>query len=254
MWSSTRLTGRRSRVGPRSDVHGRPPGPAPSRRRSFSPTQVSVCRRWKRWQANRTKVRTKAKRGRSGSIFLGLDGPAGLHHLDAVRPAQFGGGGDRRSVTRTSTSSRWATRTGAERANLLESATSTMRRACSMMARCLHLADVEVEQRAVGVDGRGADHGDVDAELRDQRLRLRPHDAAVAVAHAAARDHDLDRAPAVELGRDLKVVGDDEQARVAGPARAPPPRWWCRWSGTRRNGRARAAPPPRRSAACAARR
>ena len=44
-------------------------------------------------------------------------------------------GEGKRSVTRMSISRRWATCTGAERANLLLSVTSTTPRACSMMAR-----------------------------------------------------------------------------------------------------------------------
>ena len=57
----------------------------------------------------------------------------------------------------------------------------------------LDLAVVEVEQRAVLVDRRGADDGVIDLELADEIDRGLADDAAVGVPHDAARDDDLDR-------------------------------------------------------------
>ncbi len=60
-------------------------------------------------------------------------------------------------------------RTGAVRSNLVESATRMTCRALAMIA-CATLTSrkVEIEQRAVGIDGGGADHGIVDLELADE--------------------------------------------------------------------------------------
>ena len=67
------------------------------------------------------------------------------------------------------------------RSNLVWSATRMTWRALSMIAcATLHLAIVEVEQRAVLVDGRGADHRVVDLELPDEIDRRLADDAAVA--------------------------------------------------------------------------
>ena len=59
--------------------------------------------------------------------------------------------------------------------------------------RDLHLAKIEIEQRAVMVDRRGADDRVVDLELPDEIDRRLADDAAVGAAHHAAGDHHLDR-------------------------------------------------------------
>ena len=53
--------------------------------------------------------------------------------------------------------------------------------------RHLHLAVVEVAQRAVGLDARDADQADVDLELADEVDRRLADDAAVARAHRRRR-------------------------------------------------------------------
>ena len=77
-----------------------------------------------------------------------------------------------------------------------------------------HLAVVEVEQRALLVDRRGADHGVIDLELADEIDRRAADDAAVGAPHRAAGDDHLDPRVAVEDGRDVDVVGDDQQPLV----------------------------------------
>src|SRR3954466_2470294 len=55
-----------------------------------------------------------------------------------------------------------------------------------------HLAVVVVEERAVLIDSRGADHRKVHLELADEIDCRLPDDPAVAVPHDAAGDHHLD--------------------------------------------------------------
>ena len=55
-----------------------------------------------------------------------------------------------------------------------------------------HLAIVEVEQRPVLVDRRGADHRVVDLELADEIDRRLADDAAVGAPHRAAGHDHLD--------------------------------------------------------------
>ena len=116
-------------------------------------------------------------------------------------------------MTKMSISERLAIFTGAERENLLLSATNTTRRACSMIAReDFDLVHVEVEQRSVGVDGRGADDGEIDAEFLDLRHRDRADDAAVALTDRAAGHDHLYRRVAIEFAGDVEIVGDHQQA------------------------------------------
>jgi hypothetical protein len=81
-------------------------------------------------------------------------------------------------------------------------------------ARHLHLAVVEVAQRAVGLDARDADQPDVDAKLLDELHRRLADDAAVARAHqATGDDHLAIRVVRQDRGH-VEVVGDDAQALV----------------------------------------
>src|SRR5262245_21754478 len=68
--------------------------------------------------------------------------------------------------------------------------------------RHLHLAEIEIEQRAVMVDGRGADDGVVDLELLDEINSGLADNAAVGAAHDAAGNHHL------EGRKDPHPVGD----------------------------------------------
>jgi hypothetical protein len=99
--------------------------------------------------------------------------------------------------------------------NLLWSAASQTSREWPMMARHLHLAVVEVAQRAVGFDGRDADQPDVHLELLDEVHRDFTDDAAVARAHHAAGHDDLAVRVVRQDGRHVEVVGDHAQAAVA---------------------------------------
>src|SRR5690606_22516432 len=78
--------------------------------------------------------------------------------------------------------------------------------------RHANLPVVVVEQRAVGVDRRGADDGVVGTELPDEvHGRLADH-AAVAVPHHAAGEDDLVLGVAAQDVRDVDVVGDHHEA------------------------------------------
>ena len=103
-------------------------------------------------------------------------GPPRFHHLTSCARHSSAAAASSRSVTRTSTCRRVCEPHRAPGApNLLLSVTRTTRRACSMMARGdPDLAQVEVEQRAVGVDRRGADDGGIDPELADHVHRAAP--------------------------------------------------------------------------------
>ena len=84
-------------------------------------------------------------------------------------------------------------RTGAVRSNFMLSATRIeLTRVLHDRLRDLNLAIVEIEQRAILVDGRGADHGVVDLELADEVDGRLANDAAIGCAHHAAGDDDLD--------------------------------------------------------------
>jgi len=82
--------------------------------------------------------------------------------------------------------------------------------------RRLDLAVVEIEQGAVLVDRRRADHGVVDLELLDEVVRLLADHRTVGAAHRAAGHDDLDARMRVEQHRDVEVVGDDQKALVRG--------------------------------------
>ena len=82
--------------------------------------------------------------------------------------------------------------------------------------RHLHLAIVEVEQRALLVDRGRPDDGVVDLELADQLRRGRADHRTVGAPHRAAGDHHLDAGMAVEQHRDVEIVGDDEEVLVRG--------------------------------------
>ena len=80
--------------------------------------------------------------------------------------------------------------------------------------RHLHLAHVEVAQRAVGLDAGDADHADVDTELADEFHRGLADDASVARAHLAAGHDHLAVGVVAEDGGHVQVVGEDAQAAV----------------------------------------
>ena len=82
--------------------------------------------------------------------------------------------------------------------------------------RHLHLAIVEVEQRALLINRGGADDGVIDLELADQLRGGGADHGAVGTAHRAASHDHLDARMAVEQHRDIEVVGDDEQILVRG--------------------------------------
>ncbi len=80
----------------------------------------------------------------------------------------------------------------------------------------LHLAIVEIEQRALLVDRGGADDGVIDLELADQADGGRSDHGAVGTSHRPARHDHLDARMPVKQHRDIEVVGDDEQILMRG--------------------------------------
>ena len=82
--------------------------------------------------------------------------------------------------------------------------------------RHLHLAIVEVEQRALLVDRGRTDDGVIDLELADQADRGRADHSAVGAAHRAARHDHLDARVPVQEHRDVEVVGDNQQVLMRG--------------------------------------
>ena len=82
--------------------------------------------------------------------------------------------------------------------------------------RHLHLAIVEIQQRALLVDRGGADDGIIHLELADQADGAGADDRAVGAADIAARHDHLDTRMAIELHRHVEVVGDDEQVFMRG--------------------------------------
>ena len=105
-----------------------------------------------------------------------------------ARPAGSGA-----SVTKVWIWLRWAMRTGALRRSLVEVRDQhDAARVGDDRLRRLHLAIVEVEQRALLVDRGRADDGVVDLELADQADRGRADHRAVGAAHRAAGHDHLD--------------------------------------------------------------
>src|SRR5262249_23281239 len=83
----------------------------------------------------------------------------------------------------------------------------------------LDFAIVEVKQRAVLVDGRGADHRVVDLELPNKIDRCLPNHTPVRVPNDTAGDDDLDLLVSLQDVGDVHVVGNDEQAVLAAQSR-----------------------------------
>jgi hypothetical protein len=81
--------------------------------------------------------------------------------------------------------------------------------------RHLHLAVVEVAQRAVGLDAGDADQADVDLELRMKSTVASPTMPRSRAAHHAAGDDDLAVRVVRQDGGHVQVVGDHAQPAVA---------------------------------------
>src|SRR5262245_34236919 len=79
----------------------------------------------------------------------------------------------------------------------------------------LDLAVVEVEQRAVLVDGRGADDRIVDLELADEVDRRLADNAPVRMPHDAARDDHLDLVVSLQYIDNIYVIRDRQQPLLA---------------------------------------
>jgi hypothetical protein len=88
------------------------------------------------------------------------------------------------SVMKVFTCERWPILTGAGALELCGVATRMTRRAFEMIAwETAHLAVIVIQERAVGIDGRSADHGEVDLELADEiHRRFADHRAVGAPA------------------------------------------------------------------------
>jgi hypothetical protein len=76
------------------------------------------------------------------------------------------------------------------------------------------LAVVEIQQRAVGVDGGCAHDGEIHLELADQIDGGLAHDAAVGGPHHAAGDDDFRGRGLTQDVGDVEVVGDRHDAAV----------------------------------------
>ena len=78
----------------------------------------------------------------------------------------------------------------------------------------LHFAQVEVAQRAVGLNAGRADQRNVDLELAYEIDRRFADDGEVARAHQAASDDDFAIGIGTQRDRHVQVVGDHTQAAV----------------------------------------
>src|SRR5262245_66448490 len=72
--------------------------------------------------------------------------------------------------------------------------------------RSAHFAVIEIEQRAVGVDAGDADDAEVGLELAEEVDGGLADDAAVAAAHHAAGDDDLEAGVLAHDAGDVQVV------------------------------------------------
>ena len=155
--------------------------------------------------------------GSAQIVEIGLDRSARLDHLHGMAAAEVRDGGRRQAIRYQDVDLAKVGDLDRSRARELAAVRHEhdAARVFDDGAGGLDFADIEVEQGSVGVDGRGPDDGEVDAELSDEVDRMRPDDAAVALPDRAAEQKDFDRGVAVEFRRDVKVVGDDEETGMA---------------------------------------
>src|SRR5271166_4582035 len=79
----------------------------------------------------------------------------------------------------------------------------------------LDLSIVEIEERSVGFDRRGADDGMIHLELAYEFARRGADDGSVRASHRAAGDNHFNARALIEKHRHVYVVGDDEEVFVA---------------------------------------
>ena len=140
-----------------------------------------------------------------------------------------------------------------ERVNLLLSVTRMTRRAFSMIAR--DTCTSRMSKSSSVPSSSIAEVPMTAVSTRNCRISstvVGADDAAVARPDAAAGDDHLDRAVAIQLGRDIQVVGDDQQARLARQRARHLLGRGADIDEQRRIVRDQPRPRPRRSAACAA--